>query len=530
MSLLIKGVTSFIKLTDTPDAYAGKPLKVARVKQTADGLEFADQVTQYELPQNITPDEATLEWSVQQNINVKRIYIVGKYMIVCMTTSSGRLRIYDVTNVENPELLSTLDYGYGYYDDVAISGKYLYIVSGSGDDLHIVDWSNPRSLNVVNSYGAIADYPQRCFVRGRYLYLLANYDKMFNIYDVSDPGHPVKVGYYTNATYLNSAYDFVISGNYAYIVGWEYMTVLNIADPTSPTYVTSWTKATGNDRGFLDIAGRYLYFCDGNSDLFRIYDVSNPASPSQVGTLGGMNYPFDCEIVGDWAFISVAWGQQLVVADLSDRASPSIRDTISLPTQGGALKVTGKFLFLGAWGNTAYTWIYSVWSIDIPAFVGNSVYAEYIYCTNIDVAEQIMARYGIYNGVAIPESLPKTLVIPLVLTQVTATDPGTAYAELSPLYRTNIDFSRLSVKQARVVVSAVGNEAGAGKGIQIYNSSDAAAICEVTWDGTAQQNGLAGSWTTCSTRAGKDIQVRVKGSSGTEDVTVDKVELQLLFE
>jgi len=76
----------------------------------------------------------------------------------------------------------------------------------------------------------------------------------------------------------------------------------------------------------------------------------------------------------------------------------------------------------------------------------------------------------------------------------------------------------------------VGNEATAGKGIEIYNGTDAATICEVTWDGSTQQNALAGSWTTCGLRAAKDIQVRVKGSSATEDITVDKVELQLLFE
>jgi len=41
MSLLIKGVTEFLGLTDTPAAYAGKTTQLPRVKATEDGLEFA---------------------------------------------------------------------------------------------------------------------------------------------------------------------------------------------------------------------------------------------------------------------------------------------------------------------------------------------------------------------------------------------------------------------------------------------------------------------------------------------------------
>lgn len=40
MSLLVKGVTSFLALTDTPAAYTGDAEKVAKVKATEDGVEF----------------------------------------------------------------------------------------------------------------------------------------------------------------------------------------------------------------------------------------------------------------------------------------------------------------------------------------------------------------------------------------------------------------------------------------------------------------------------------------------------------
>lgn len=42
MSLLVKGVTEFLKLTDTPASYSGQASRVAAVKATEDELEFID--------------------------------------------------------------------------------------------------------------------------------------------------------------------------------------------------------------------------------------------------------------------------------------------------------------------------------------------------------------------------------------------------------------------------------------------------------------------------------------------------------
>ena len=56
MSLLIKGVASFLGLSDTPKSYAGAAGYIAKVKSALDGLEFGNAVTQYQIPTNIVPD------------------------------------------------------------------------------------------------------------------------------------------------------------------------------------------------------------------------------------------------------------------------------------------------------------------------------------------------------------------------------------------------------------------------------------------------------------------------------------------
>lgn len=55
MSLLIKGVTDFLSLTDTPASYSGQASRVAAVKATEDALEFIDP------PEQTTPTFACVE-------------------------------------------------------------------------------------------------------------------------------------------------------------------------------------------------------------------------------------------------------------------------------------------------------------------------------------------------------------------------------------------------------------------------------------------------------------------------------------
>lgn len=552
MSLLIKGVANFIGLTDTPATYTGKPLKVARVKQTADGLEFADQITQYEIPTNIIPDQITQEFqTVSYGKFTRRCRVTGHYCFVAQQDGIlGRVHILDVSDVEAPDVLASFDPG-DNIQDVWPTAKYFYCLSQTPDALVVCDWSNPRSPSIVTQFThAEIDEPTGLYIRGRYAYIASRAKKALVIVDISAPSAPRYVGHYANATYLTHPTDVVVSGNYAFVLSHPYLHCVNIADPTNPTSVSylSVKLNYSNYRDRLCKVGKYIYLTDAGagtheeaSNRIRIVDVSNPASMSIVGTikddtyLSGVNGGVTTlAVAGDWIFtVSGGTGAEgyFVIIDARDKANPSIHETTYLGIGSGDIALAGKYAFIGGGNMAAANFhIYSVWSIDIPAFIGNSIFADYIFCERLDVAEQISGGPAILDGISIPDALPKVMLIPLLLAQVIATDPGTAYVELSALYRTNVDFSKLAVKQARVIISGIGNEATAGKGIEIYNSTDGAAICEVTWDGDAQQNGLVGTWTDCNLRAAKDIQVRVKASSVTEDITVDKVELQVLFD
>jgi hypothetical protein len=105
------------------------------------------------------------------------------------------------------------------------------------------------------------------------------------------------------------------------------------------------------------------------------------------------------------------------------------------------------------------------------------------------------------------------------------TAPGINYVDVDASAKTKIDFTTWMPKLIRIVVTAQGNEAGNAKGYAVYTSGGVKE-CEVIWNGNALQTCLAGSWTTFSETTDLQLVLRVKGSSGTEDMTCYMAEMQ----
>lgn len=110
-------------------------------------------------------------------------------------------------------------------------------------------------------------------------------------------------------------------------------------------------------------------------------------------------------------------------------------------------------------------------------------------------------------------------------TGTTHTTIGTDYLEFSSYMRTNVDFTYYRPTEMRLVIIAQGSEAGNGKGIRIGLGT---AECVHTWNGNAVERAYT-SWvnlTTAGLSAETEMSFQGKGCSGTEDLTVYRVELQ----
>lgn len=109
---------------------------------------------------------------------------------------------------------------------------------------------------------------------------------------------------------------------------------------------------------------------------------------------------------------------------------------------------------------------------------------------------------------------------------VQAANPGTSYTEPAGFqaYRTVVDFSRFTVINCRIIVSAIANE-DLTHGLEIFDGTT--QLCEVTWTGISQQNALAGSWTALAATAEVTPRIRVKSGNASADVTLIRCEFQI---
>jgi len=123
-----------------------------------------------------------------------------------------------------------------------------------------------------------------------------------------------------------------------------------------------------------------------------------------------------------------------------------------------------------------------------------------------------------------------TVALAVDVSVISENNPGVAYVEIDTNLRNKIDFSKIDVLAMRVVITAQGNNAAAGKGIEIYDVTGTQALCEVIWDGTAWQYGLAGSWTNTNIpTVDSVITARVKGAVATEDFDIHVISFQILY-
>lgn len=138
--------------------------------------------------------------------------------------------------------------------------------------------------------------------------------------------------------------------------------------------------------------------------------------------------------------------------------------------------------------------------------------------------------YKSYGCDGLVETTEEFTIVPLVPggAVITVTDPGTAYVGVtnSAFYQENVDNSARKYRFARIVARVTGNEAGATKGIAVFRG--ATQVCDVTWSGTAATS-VVGAWVAFvdTNNGDQAYSIRVKGSSATEDITVNRCSLQL---
>jgi len=271
--------------------------------------------------------------TLQTGDNARNVWVEDG-ILYAVSVGSELMVIYDVADISNPVLLSETEGVRGV--DIRKKGDYIFVSGGHTDPISVWDVSdpeNPQCLETlpINGHGM--------YLVGDTLYVCDHSGHKFISVDISDPTNLSVLDELSGTTYFYGCHDVHVDGDYAYITNYladtdEYgIVVVDVSDPSDMSVVGYAGENTKNShvtkKGDIVFTGSH----DPDSGL-RVWDVSNPASPTLIGHFftDQLSFGYWMDWIGDFL---VTRGlpdgiHVLTLADVSDPASPQVVATRSI--------------------------------------------------------------------------------------------------------------------------------------------------------------------------------------------------------
>ena len=223
------------------------------------------------------------------------------------------LYVIDVSDRQAPFIAATYT-GAGSAQGVAVFSQYAFVASANPSGMIVLDISNPASPLFVRALaeGAGNDVA----VAGGYV-CVADEAEGLTLFNIQNPSSPVLTADY-QADY---AFDLLADGDYCGVLDQlGNIRILDLRHLTSPLRVgalegpgpgANLAMTTTQDRAYIATHGS-----------LSVLDISNPTSPTTVGTICSSLVAYDLAVSGDIAALAVNGGLSLV--DFSNPAVPTL--------------------------------------------------------------------------------------------------------------------------------------------------------------------------------------------------------------
>ncbi len=196
------------------------------------------------------------------------------------------------------------------------------------------------------------------------------------VLDVSDPAQPAALG--KSEILPEQIDDIAVEGNYAYVVGrytWG-LRIFDISDPGNPHQI-GYHYTPGQSRS-VAVAGNFAYVADGIGGL-RIFDIANPAAPTAAGFYDTDGYPKGVAVQGDYAYLTDGSNALLQIVDISDPFVPiGLGSFSSLWNEVYGIAVSGNYAYVAA-ANEGLR----IFDISDPATPTDTGYADSGYAYDV---------------------------------------------------------------------------------------------------------------------------------------------------
>ncbi len=262
------------------------------------------------------------------------VFVEGNYAYIA--DYDGGLYIVDISDPTSPSKAGNYTTS-GVASEVFISGNYAYLACND-TGLQVIDISDPTNPVLADSSITTGIANGIC-VEGNYAFIA---DNVFGLvsYDISDPTD-TKSG---SRVYLHDYADaraVFVEGDYAYVTSYQIgLHVIDISDPTSMSMVKNITLGNCWD---VYVSGDYAYVAEGNS--IQVVDISNPSNPTYAGSTAVSGDPSGIYVSGDYAYLA-CMGAGLQVVSIADPTSPSVTGSYDTPKSAEDVFVIGDYAYI----------------------------------------------------------------------------------------------------------------------------------------------------------------------------------------
>jgi len=262
--------------------------------------------------------------------------------VVAATDATGRLKVFDISDPQNPTLANELT-GFGINADVAFQKRggtrYCFVAGSSG--LRVVNIDNPFRPEVIDELNLAGDPRSLSFFGDSLVVLSDNFG--IQVVDASDPSNLSLIG--SKAIDLNRMYNVTTNGEIAVVVTREDgFLVYDLSDPTAPDSLTQLTIPISGDNVYVFkdgiLNGDLLYLAveisgnpAGTAEGINVFDLSTPTSPQYVGDDADVYETFSDMHYADGKVYATQWSSNskgVHIIDVSNPANPhSIGHTLA---------------------------------------------------------------------------------------------------------------------------------------------------------------------------------------------------------
>ncbi|MDD5431111.1 MAG: tail fiber protein [Candidatus Pacebacteria bacterium] len=165
-------------------------------------------------------------------------------------------------------------------------------------------------------------------------------------------------------------YNIQIQGKYGYVISTDqnFLKVFEVSNPASPSLIANVATNAGPRATYIQ--GNYIYIVNSGGTM-QVFDISNPAAPRSIGTVSmGTTNPWAIYVQGKYAYVVNFDNNNLKIFDISNPAAPVNVGTVNTGTTPIAIQVQGRYAYVESYDGNSLIQVFDISNPATPVSVG----------------------------------------------------------------------------------------------------------------------------------------------------------------